>query len=783
MMPHDLTVANGAIGSICLVTSTPACLDSHGVPDMPPWRLAHWLSRHGWRVHLLYCGQVPDAQTLPETARLLSAAGIALSHLEALSDHHAENMPQDWSPCYIYRSDRIREALEELHRIHHFDLVEFTDHPSTGFRSLQARRAGLAFQNLRMLVRLPSCAAWLRATKHEWMNEADDLRLDFCERYSFEHADCQLSPCGTMLEYARSIGWKVKTNARVVADIFPEPRFVPASSPHPDRLPEIVYYGPLETGRGLETFLEAVRHLGSPARLAFLGEDGAPGPGTPAAQLLADHLPDRHFPLLAPCKRDQALAYLSEGYRLAVIPWVGEAFPSFVIECVINGIPFLAAHQAGVAEILPDPELQASLLFKPSVRDLRRSLQDYLRLAAEQRTLLTERAQQEMNVATHNLGVVRHYTQLLAEKISTSDSVTLPVLPAPAGEKPLLSRGEDPLVTVVVTHYNLGAYLPEALASLAAQTYANMEVLVIDDGSTCPISARIFTDQEQLYPQFRFLRQANAGLGAARNTGLREARGEYFIPVDADNIVRPHMVERFVAALRRNPDLSAMTCFFLAFRETKDIAGQEFPYAYRPTGGPHVMASFANVYGDANAIFRTADLRAVNGYETDRDLGWEDWEAFVKLVNAGYELDVVPEYLFYYRHRDDSMLRVTDYYRNNQRVLRQYFQAKRLAVAEQIELWTALVSLYHRSEQLRCQVRQLQDAHEPARQQVEKQQRNDNSPPLENRALRYRAVDKLNAAIKRIPLAHPLLKRVVLSGWRARQALKSLTASIRRKAG
>ena len=105
------------------------------------------------------------------------------------------------------------------------------------------------------------------------------------------------------------------------------------------------------------------------------------------------------------------------------------------------------------------------------------------------------------------------------------------------------------------------------------------------------------------------------------------------------------------------------------------------------------MGSFRNVYGDANALFRTADLRAIHGYEPDRDSTCEDWEAFVKLVNAGYRLDVVPEALFYYRHRPESLLRNTHPYRNQRRVLRQYFRMDALPSNERVGLWSALLGM------------------------------------------------------------------------------------------
>jgi glycosyltransferase involved in cell wall biosynthesis len=264
-------------------------------------------------------------------------------------------------------------------------------------------------------------------------------------------------------------------------------------------------------------------------------------------------------------------------------------------------------------------------------------------------------------------------------------------------------QGDQPLVTIGIAHYNLGRHLPQTLASLAAQTYPHLDVVVIDDGSTDADSLRVFTELEARYPQYRFFRQANAGIGATRNRILEVARGEFFIPVDADNLARPKMVERFVRAIRLNPVFAAMTCYFLAFEDGKAEPPTEFLYACRPTGGPHVLAGIRNVYGDANAIFRTKAFRSVGGYETDRGTSCEDWEAFVKLVHAGHRIGVVPEHLFYYRHLPDGFSRRTNWFKNHQRVLRQFTRLGGLPPGEGEALWTALLGFHielerHRTE-------------------------------------------------------------------------------------
>ena len=138
---------------------------------------------------------------------------------------------------------------------------------------------------------------------------------------------------------------------------------------------------------------------------------------------------------------------------------------------------------------------------------------------------------------------------------------------------------------------------------LQAQTWFNLEVIVVDDGSSCLQSRQTFDQSGAgLYPRFRFVRQANAGCGAARNTALALAEGEFFVPVDADNLFKPEMIGHVQQWHASSPDTACLTCYFLAFQEDRDLQVGRFTYAYQPPGGPATVAGFENVYGDTNAM-------------------------------------------------------------------------------------------------------------------------------------------------------------------------------------
>ena len=103
-------------------------------------------------------------------------------------------------------------------------------------------------------------------------------------------------------------------------------------------------------------------------------------------------------------------------------------------------------------------------------------------------------------------------------------------------------------VSVVVPIYNVAPYLETCLQSIAAQTLRDIEVVMVEDGSTdeSPSIAEAFSERD---PRFRLVRQANAGLGAARNTGIEHATGEFLVFADSDDAVPRDAYELMLSTL------------------------------------------------------------------------------------------------------------------------------------------------------------------------------------------------------------------------------------------
>jgi glycosyltransferase involved in cell wall biosynthesis len=199
-----------------------------------------------------------------------------------------------------------------------------------------------------------------------------------------------------------------------------------------------------------------------------------------------------------------------------------------------------------------------------------------------------------------------------------------------------------PRVTVVIPCFNHGRYLDEAVGSALAQTHADLEVVVVDDGSTDPETVALLDHYER--PRTRVLRGPNAGPSAARNRGIAEGTGEYVLPLDADDRIAPTYVEKAVRLLDEDPRVGIVYC------RAEYFGDRSGPWELPPYGLPRILRE--NMIF-CTALFRRTDWSAVGGFRTLRH-GWEDWDFWLSLIERGRDVRLIPEALFTYRIKGAS---------------------------------------------------------------------------------------------------------------------------------
>ena len=230
----------------------------------------------------------------------------------------------------------------------------------------------------------------------------------------------------------------------------------------------------------------------------------------------------------------------------------------------------------------------------------------------------------------------------------------------------LSAQRSKALVSVIVPSYNASRHICETLESVLAQTYRNLEVIVIDDGSK-DHTPDIVANYARRDSRIRLVNQPNAGVGAARNRGIAEASGVFIAPLDADDVWYTQKLEKQVASLQRNGEEWGFAyCWSKSFNERGEACllssshlGSR-PLAHWPIRGKvfHALI-YKNIVGNASVpLFRTSAVREVGGYLTRAEQGGvqgcEDWD-FILRVAAKHLVDEVPDYLVGYRQISSTM--------------------------------------------------------------------------------------------------------------------------------
>ncbi len=206
---------------------------------------------------------------------------------------------------------------------------------------------------------------------------------------------------------------------------------------------------------------------------------------------------------------------------------------------------------------------------------------------------------------------------------------------------------DKPLVSVVIPCYNYGQYVEEAIDSVLSQTWQDLEIIVVDDGSDDPETVRILDGLRK--PKTQVIRQKNLKLSAARNRGIRAARGKYVCCLDADDKIAPTYLER---------------CLYRLETEGLDICGS-WQQNFENDDSILKPGQFSlNALLESNcminaALFRPSLWHKIGGYDEKMTDGYEDWEFWIRMAAAGARATVIPEPLFFYRKHGQSMIDAT----------------------------------------------------------------------------------------------------------------------------
>lgn len=218
------------------------------------------------------------------------------------------------------------------------------------------------------------------------------------------------------------------------------------------------------------------------------------------------------------------------------------------------------------------------------------------------------------------------------------------------------------LVSIVIPCFNQGIFLKDALDSLKDCNPISFEVIIVNDGSTDE-----FTNQylRSLFEQgYKVIFQENVGLGQARNNGIKQAQGEYILPLDADNRIYPGYITKGVQVLDEN---KAVAVVYANSNYIGQKRGTLIP------GDFNLQRLMMGNYIDACALIRKSVIEEVGYYDNMKIMGYEDWDLWLRIAFKDHKFFYINEVLFDYRVTDNSMMRSLNKDIGKQNEIEDYF--------------------------------------------------------------------------------------------------------------
>jgi len=639
---------------ICLVTEELAGFQGSGGIGAAFSELAELLTKSSYQVDILYCSvnEIDDEQKKHMLSHL-SDLGIKLNFLDV--GKHC------WSFGYENKSYAVYQELKKKG----YDIVHFHDFKGLGFASVSAKHQGIEFQNTQFVVQMHGPTSWTINTNNTMYTHEDQLKIDFMEREMVKKADYVVSPSSYLIDFL-----KKEENFQ-----FPEGRtqviknlcsvlfnqLTPYISQNDTaakigEIDEIVLFARHEDRKGFIQFCDAIDILKEKLvkkniQLTFLGKMGTIS-GAPSGLYLVKRAAKWDFPIkiITHYHRKEAAQYLTSNPNSLVVIPSEENSPYTVFEALTLKKALITSIHGGGKELIDDSYHSKTICDSFKGESIASSIDNWL-------TEGGEIPQPSETLAS----IENNWLKFHKEALTVSNNIGMPP--------------NNPKVTFGITHFERSEKLVDAIVSAVKQSYKNIEIIVVDDGSKNKKTKKALKRIEGLLERVggKLIYQKNAYLGAARNTIARNSQSEYLCFLDDDDLAKSELIEKLVtAAESSNADIvNCLNQFMDISRRSEGIANTdnfEEKISYVPLGGPLSVSITQNCLGAATALIRRSFFEKIGGYTEIKGVGYEDYEFFLRAAQLGAKIEVLPEPLYLYEVGRPSMISNTSVMRNFRRV-------------------------------------------------------------------------------------------------------------------
>jgi len=264
----------------------------------------------------------------------------------------------------------------------------------------------------------------------------------------------------------------------------------------------------------------------------------------------------------------------------------------------------------------------------------------------------------DIRITHKSIGMTNEQWEKNRRQFAETHKDNLPVLLPTSFTKKEVKKNE-PLVTLAMPIYNYAKRLNPTLHSVFNQDYTNFEITLVNDGSTdeyCLLKLDSLKDHDSI----RVIHKENTGVSDTRDRAVREGKGEYVLPLDADDMILPGYLKTAVNIIKNNPKISPVYCDTIHIGEMQGLEKRPEWSKERLLSGPFIVNS---------SMYSREAYESTEGYNTEMK-GWVDYDLWVQMMDAGYEGKRIPKGLFvYFHHESEGKGSVSTSARNNMQEL------------------------------------------------------------------------------------------------------------------
>ena len=334
--------------------------------------------------------------------------------------------------------------------------------------------------------------------------------------------------------------------------------------------------------------------------------------------------------------------------HIIITPSIVDNLPYAVLEAMAMGKVVLSSSNGGHTEVLKQGE--SGFIFEHDIEgSFKDQLKAILALSNEEIKTVGKNAQLAVERSTNYKVVLQHKMEALKNLLKSNTlSSTFPFIEPIEKNKAIkqdqsIAAGK---LSVVIPYYNMGNYIDETLDSLGKVSYKDLEIIVINDGSTDQKSIGKLESIKQKNT-VKVVHKSNGGLSETRNYGAELATGEFLAFLDADDTVSPEYYEKAVAVLKQYENVSFVGCWAQYFGESTD----RWP-TFNPEP-PYFLLH--NVINSSALVYKKNDFLSFGKNDPKLIYGMEDYDSVIAMVKNGARGVAFPELWWQYRIRKNSM--------------------------------------------------------------------------------------------------------------------------------